>query len=366
MTHPTDNQSQASQVKVMTWNLYFGASTDLLRTAETPDIPGIVADILQMVKATDFPARAQIVAKEIARTAPDLIGLQEVALWRVCSPGRFMQSARRHLMSKNKLLRCFGLLAWLLHGTQRNANEVLYDFLEILLSELTRLGLNYAPVAVRTGADIEAPAATGVDLRYTDRNVILARTDLPPGQFRVLNGRAGDFSQSFSKGVLAGVGVNIARGWVAVDVQVGTRLFHFFNTHLDPDCPKVQLSQARNLLRITADGELPLVVVGDFNHDANLAGSYFFKELAAGGLVDIWPQAGVGNGHTALHDDNLLNAESCLDARIDLIMTRGDVKAVSAELTGAHPAYRTPEGLSTAGRLWPSDHAGVVAALEII
>jgi hypothetical protein len=45
--------------------------------------------------------------------------------------------------------------------------------------------------------------------------------------------------------------------------------------------------------------------------------------------------------------------------RIDIVFHRGGVTAESVEIVGADPTKRTAMGL------WPSDHAGVVANLQV-
>ena len=78
------------------------------------------------------------------------------------------------------------------------------------------------------------------------------------------------------------------------------------------------------------------------------------------GFVDAWAEEGSGPGFTCCQDDDLLNAESHLSDRRDFVLfTNGSFQATDAELVGANPADRTPS------RLWPSDHAGVVAKLRL-
>jgi len=48
-----------------------------------------------------------------------------------------------------------------------------------------------------------------------------------------------------------------------------------------------------------------------------------------------------------------------LTERDDLVLTRGPFSDGKASIVGNHPADRLPSGL------WPSDHAGVVAILEL-
>jgi hypothetical protein len=51
---------------------------------------------------------------------------------------------------------------------------------------------------------------------------------------------------------------------------------------------------------------------------------------------------------------------SILNDRRDFVLFRGSFQVLRADLVGADPANRTTSGL------WPSDHAGVLAKLELI
>src|SRR5581483_7765632 len=85
------------------------------------------------VEATDFPGRAQALAREIDLVRPDAIGLQEAALG---GP----------------------------------ATHVAYDFVSLLVEALAARGLHYAPVAVSSNYDAEVPTSLGEDVRLTDRD----------------------------------------------------------------------------------------------------------------------------------------------------------------------------------------------------
>ena len=80
--HPGDN-GRGKQVDVMTRNLYLGADLAPAIAATTPDeLSAANGQILREVIANDFPTRAKGLAQEILTEKPDLVGLQEVALWR--------------------------------------------------------------------------------------------------------------------------------------------------------------------------------------------------------------------------------------------------------------------------------------------
>src|SRR5947209_6989095 len=76
-------EARPATVKVMTRNLYLGA--DLGPGMNAQDLQGLVdgaGQILNQVDQNDFRERAKGLAKEILGAKPDLVGLQEAALWR--------------------------------------------------------------------------------------------------------------------------------------------------------------------------------------------------------------------------------------------------------------------------------------------
>src|SRR5262245_64317447 len=80
---PAAQAAPAPRVTVMTRNLFLGA--DLIPLATTaPGAPfqQAAGQLFDEVKATDPDARMKLIAREIADAGPDLVGLQEVSLWR--------------------------------------------------------------------------------------------------------------------------------------------------------------------------------------------------------------------------------------------------------------------------------------------
>ncbi|KJY36300.1 endonuclease, partial [Streptomyces sp. NRRL S-444] len=120
-------------LRVMTRNLYLGADLAPVLAATTPQ--GLVAAVTAVwanVQATNFPERAEALADEIAASDPHLVGLQEAVLWRSQTP-----------------------------AGPGSATHVEYDFLQILLDELSARGKHYKAVAsVTVGSDFEAPRST--------------------------------------------------------------------------------------------------------------------------------------------------------------------------------------------------------------
>jgi len=332
---------------VMTRNLYVGADFSpivlALYQGNVAQVPGLVSAAYSQIVASDFPARAKAIAAEIATYHADLVGLQEVSLIRTQFPG------------------------FLLTGQFTPAVDVAYDYLDILLSELNQLGLRYTAVATATNLDVELPSQTGMDVRLTDRDVILVRGDLPPGHLRLSNVQSGNFSVNLQI-PLNGSVLTVSRGWCAVDVFTRGRTLRFITAHLDDGPALVRAAQAAELLSGPAAVPLPVILAGDFNTDANGTDDAY-SILTAAGLNDAWDVAFPGQtGNTCCQAADLLNPQSLLQTRIDLILYRGSNLALEGvELLGENPSDRILSllfpGLATL--LWPSDHAGIAATLEI-
>jgi hypothetical protein len=344
-------QSQANQRReftVMTRNLYVGADLTPLILNPTPQT---VEATFAKVEQTNFPARAEAIADVIGKTLPTIIGLQEVALYRSQTPGDF-----------------------LLGQFVPNAEHVEYDFLQILLNALAARGLAYEAVAVLPIFDAELPGI-GRDIRLTEHEVILARSDLSPDKLLILAVGQGYFTNRVEL-MFPFVGkVPIARGWVGLDLLVCGKPLRFLSTHLEPaeSDAEVQLLQAGELLAGPADTDVPLVIVGDFNSSADphpLHGTPTYDLLTGAGCVDAWRVARPGEtGYTVRQAELLDNEESLADARIDLILLRDgmetgrvqrpDLDVLAAEVVGDQPA-----AITDAVR-WASDHFGVVAGLRL-
>ena len=80
---PAAASAKAQDLKVMTRNVYLGA--DLIPLAAAPDQAAFetaAAQRFQTVLNNDFPTRAKALAAEIRKAKPDIIGVQEAAIWR--------------------------------------------------------------------------------------------------------------------------------------------------------------------------------------------------------------------------------------------------------------------------------------------
>ncbi len=344
-------------VGVMTRNLYLGA--DLAPAIGAKSLDEFVAatgKIMRDVGLNEFPTRARGLAQEILAEKPDLVGLQEVALWRTGPPS----------------------LSPVQTGVP-TATAVRYDYLQELLDQLNRGPDRYEVVVVQNEFDLEAPgdengvagdgpnpAIANAELngRLTMRDVILARRG---AGVQTANPRSGNFQTLLPVDIL-GQKVPIRRGWTATDAKVrGSHWFRFVNTHLeafDPAAmvPSIRALQAAELVAPggPATGPLPVVLVGDLNSDDDTVApgdQQAYRVLLDAGLVERSTAVPL----SCCLDSSLLavgagGEVSDFDHQVDHVMT-DDPAGIGLERS-------TVTGLLPVNGFWDSDHAGVFSALR--
>jgi endonuclease/exonuclease/phosphatase family metal-dependent hydrolase len=342
----------------MTRNLYLGA--DLAPAIGAPSLEAFVAatgQILREVTANDFPTRAKGLAQEILQKRPDLVGLQEVALWRTGEPS----------------------LAPVLSGVP-TATTVRYDYLQLLLDQLNKGPDRYEVVVTQDEFDLEAPgdenevaddgpAAQGIpnaeiNGRLTMRDVILARIG---SGVQTSNPQSGNFKTLLAVPIL-GQPLTIKRGWTATDARVrGSDWFRFVNTHLEAFDPAALVPSIRSLQAaelVAADGpatsDLPVVLLGDLNSDDDTVepgDQQAYRTLLEAGLVE----RSTNNPLSCCLKSSLLAADAGgsvadFDHQVDHVMTRdpSEVTLQSSAVTGLLPV----------NGFWNSDHAGLFSSLR--
>ena len=318
-------RSAARPLRVLTQNLYLGADLGPAMTAATPTaFVAAVAEIHAGVLATDFPRRARAVAEILATERPALVGLQEVALWSV---GR---------------------------AEQRPAHR--QDFLAVLLAALADRGLHYRVAALSRNA-LVGPVPLDADrlVRLRDRDVVLVDADEPGLVVRA--GHGGRYVHQETLRPALGSPVRLDRGWAGVDATYDGRQVRFLTTHLELGLfEATQVAQVRELLTGPAAVAGAVVLTGDFNA---VPGSAAYDDLVSA-CSDAWCVNGDDPGPTCGRDGALADPRSRLDTRLDLVLTLGAARASAAHLVGATP-LRGPGP----GPVWASDHAGVVATVEL-
>ncbi|HEY3351393.1 MAG TPA: endonuclease/exonuclease/phosphatase family protein [Thermoanaerobaculia bacterium] len=329
-------------ITIMTQNMDDGTDLTFIIGALAFDaLPiGTAVDLTyEELQYSAFALRAAAMAAEIATKHPEMVALQEAALWRI-------------------------------GPTPETATTVLFDQLELLVSALRSAGAPYDVVAVNHLSDLALQGdLIGGALRFTDRNAMLIRSDLRPPQFHLSNVHARTF-----KTALPFAGMQIPAGWISADVHVGNKQFRLVTTHLEtaiqgvPEATLVQTAQAQELIYSLRNLTIPVVICGDFNSDA-LHGGFIDSTptvdlIEAAGYAEVWP---------ATHDaaDKGLTWPYYLEdqypppyfvtsapfERIDLFFSKG-MQIVSSELafTPMPPIADIPT--------FASDHSGVVAVFR--
>jgi endonuclease/exonuclease/phosphatase family metal-dependent hydrolase len=354
--------SKGTNVKVMTRNLYLGA--DLAPAIQSTSTAGFISangGILRQVDATNFPVRAKGLAKEIIEAEPDLVGLQEVALWRTAPP------------SLGPVL-----------NNKPEATTVKYDFLALLLAQLNKGETRYRAVVVQPEFDFEAPADANevpgdgpggagvlanaeVNGRLTMRDVILARVG---AGVKTTRPESDTFANLLVVKVAGSTEVTVNRGWTRVDATVrGSRPIRFVNTHLEAFddrnvVPSVRAKQAGELVATggPATGKLPVILVGDLNSDVKTetapGDGQAFQALTEAGFRERSTYKPLSCCISGSVFDLRGGSAAEFDHKVDHILTNTPkkVKLISSTVTGRRKA----------NGYWDSDHAGVFSSLNVL
>lgn len=354
-------KGRGTPVNVMTRNLYLGADlTPAIESKSTSEFIEANGAIYRQLEATNFPVRAKGLAKEILENKPDLVGLQEVALWRTAPPS----------------------LGPVFSG-KPEATTVKYDFLALLLAQLNKKRALYKPVVVQDEFDFEAPAdangqpgdgpgGTGIlanaetNARLTMRDVILKR--LHAG-VKTTNPKSGHFEHLLVVKVAGSKEIAVTRGWTSVDAQVrGSHKFHFVDTHLEAfdneaEFPSVRAQQASELVAPGGPGtsRLPVILVGDLNSDVKTE-----VKPGDGQAYRVMTQAGFRERATSKPNGCCIDSSYDLrtgstaefNHKVDHIMTNApkQVKLLTSKVTGRQKQHG----------YWDSDHAGLFSTLDLL
>jgi endonuclease/exonuclease/phosphatase family metal-dependent hydrolase len=322
---PASADSDKRVVKVMTQNM--DAGSDLLFFFVTDPITATQLTYQELL-ATDFSGRAELLADQIVIHQPYLISLQEVTLWQTISatgePG------------------------------------VLADQLDLIMDALAVRHQQYKVVAGQNLTDIIAPLGDGSYLRFLDRNVILARTDLKKSELKLSNVQSGIYEATISP--VPGF-PEVMNGWLSVDAKIRGKSLRFFATHLESPISQndpTQVLQGMELIEIMQQSTIPVILAGDLNSDASGLGigpdqTPTAAMIVEAGYEDTWQTLHPGEpGFTwplYLEDVLAIFPVDLFLERIDLIFAQ-DMEILDVAIVGNNSPF-------------PSDHAGVVATLEI-
>jgi endonuclease/exonuclease/phosphatase family metal-dependent hydrolase len=332
---PGVSQAKVRELKVMTQNLYLGSSLDAATDATDPtEFLLAVATIYGTVQFTNFPARAEAIAAEVAANNPDIIGLQEVSNWISAGPPGAPPSL---------------------------------DFLAILQEALENRGLSYSVAAVSNNANIGPIPLVGPDpctpdfppvcfLTFKDRDVILVNNDSL--NLEISNPQGGRYATQ--QVLVTPLGqLSFDRGWCSIDGKLDGKKFHFVNTHLETETyPAVQEAQGQEFLAGPAKAGGAVIATGDFNSAADGSTTRTYARLTKSYFDDAWDLNPGDPGFSCCQNSTLTNLTSQLNSRLDLVLTHAASRALDANLIGDSRFEATPP-------FWASDHAGVIATLRI-
>jgi hypothetical protein len=374
-------KKKGHQLTVMTRNLYLGA--DLSPALQATDVNGAVDaafQIEQQVHRTQYPTvRAALLANEIKKRKPDIVGLQEAALWRT---GPYD----------------LGAVTTGPKATQVDPQGG--DFLSDLLTQLNKGGkkgkkaaasakkkappLRYRIAVVKTEFDFELPVNKGTgglsvcpdqchNERLTMRDAILVRKGV-----KTSNASSGTFNALLRVKVGGVLNVDVTRGWAAVDAKVKGKKVHVVDSHFEAfdsgasntgsdgkTYPKGGIREAQAKQLIAPGGpstsKHPTLLIGDFNSDSPVHGDQvdpgdalaYRALLAAGWSERAFTPPPFG---CCIQDPNLSNPSATgVTHRVDHIMS--NTKKLKFKKGGLTSTF--------ANGLWSSDHFGVWSQLQV-
>ncbi len=334
------DNDRAFQVAILTQNMDAGTDQSYVIAAKLGLIPSLsVADAVDLtaseLQASHIPERAQALAAKIAQQKPDLVALQEATRWEidVAAPAQA---------------------------------SIVYDQLDLLLAALAQAGAPYQLAALNNVNDVALPGSHVAAVRFTDRNALLIRADSRPPELHLSDVHTHLFDAVFNF-----EGLPISAGWISAEVHTRNRHFRLVTTHLTsaipgvPAATAVQVAQAQELLAALRHVEVPVVICGDFNSDAN--GGHFLDATPTAGVIraagyqEVWPLT-----HSAdpgltwpYYEQDLFPAPPFYGPaapleRIDLFFEKG-LQVNGSELMLAPTNFLPP---------YASDHAGVIATLR--
>jgi endonuclease/exonuclease/phosphatase family metal-dependent hydrolase len=347
------NKPKTEDVSVMARNIYLGSDlTGALEAQSFDELTDANAEILAEVVRTDFPSRVKLLAKEIKKEKPDLIGLQEVAHWRLDTTEPDGDSGPPDVPT----------------GTP--AEENLYDFLALLRDELKGKGAKYRVAHVQEELDIELPIEDRpgdphedpsdpngqFDGRLTMQDVILARKG---NGVQFSKAKGAHYDNLFEFQAAGALTIDVERGWQSIQANVRGVKFRFVNTHLEAFEAETRRLQAQELVDGPAKSRKDVVLVGDFN-----TGDRQRHDIAA--AEDRRPWAVIEDGGFLERQTKAFSCcySSALDSTAGEFDHTVDHITVNNRKIGLGRSTITGDERRTAGDLWPSDHGGVFSVLE--
>lgn len=378
------------RLTVMSRNLYLGADVGVA-LEKIPNFPAAAQFMWDQMKQTNFTARAAKLARETVLDRPELIGVQEATIW-YCKKDLFGDQVA-----------VFNFLDEFIAATKQTG--VGYSLASANGVEAFNPGYSIAAVPYLTKVNDESLfnslfGQKSASCGFTIGDALLVRDDVKDQIIQVGNT---EYKQSYS---IVPTIMTIYRGYTWADFKVQDSVVRVITTHLESlwDENKVPNSalQAQQLVADLKDAKMPLIVMGDFNADSRdprpldapnpgeqpvvsdtcptpggakcnayitmiEAGYENASPDAQNPRYFTWGAAALLNGpdkKRAKFAKEFGNQYGFTD-RLDYIFTKNAYATVSAKIIGN--VWPDGSGVWSCGSeiCFPSDHAGVVATIEL-
>jgi endonuclease/exonuclease/phosphatase family metal-dependent hydrolase len=376
-------KGKGTKLTVMSRNLYLGADlTPALQANSVQQVIDAGGEIVNQLHATKFPSiRAASIAAEIKKRKPDIVGLQEAALWRTAPTNFDVVSSGPSATQVDPLGGDFvaDLLGALNSGGKKASAA----------KKGKKKGVRYRLAVVKPEFDFELPVNDdpnggglfGADHneRLTMRDAILVRKGVGIKFSRATTG-------TFNTLLRVNIGnppvatVDVTRGWAAINVKARGRNLHVVDAHLEAFDSSgnnttnqgttlgrgdIRAAQATQLVSPQPNGavragKIPTILIGDMNSDDDTVqpngDRNAYMALLAGGFTE----RSTSNPLSCCLNDPFLvggpNSINDFDHQVDHVLAnRSKVKFVKGFVDGRAPV----------NGLFPSDHAALTSVLKI-
>jgi len=378
------------RITVMSRNIYLGADVGVALEL-IPNFPKAAQFMWDQVKKTDFATRAPKLARESAQDRPEIIGVQEATIW----------YCKKDLLSDK--VEVFNFLDQFISATK--ASGVGYSLATANGVEAFNPGYSIAAIPYVTKVrdpEVFNPifGQDTASCGFTIGDALLVRDDVKDRIIQVGNT---EYDATYS---IVPTLMTIYRGYTWADFKVQDSVVRLITTHLESiwDENKVPNSalQAQQLVADLKDAKMPIVIMGDFNadyRDPRPQGEPNPGEQPVTSETCPTPGGAKCNAYSTMIEAGFENAspdaknpryftwgasallngpdkKRALDAkkfgnqygftdRLDYIFTKNVYATVSSKIIGN--VWPDGSGVWDCGKnkCFPSDHAGVVATIEL-
>ena len=378
------------RITVMSRNLYLGADVGVALEL-IPNFPKAAQFMWDQVKKTNFTARAPKLAREAAQDRPEIIGVQEATIW----------YCKKELFSDK--VEVFNFLDQFIAATK--STGVGYSL--VTANGVEAFNPGYSIAAIPYVTKVRDPETFnpifGQDTAscgFTIGDALLVRDDVKDRIIQVGNT---EYDATYS---IVPTIMTIYRGYTWADCKVQDSVVRLITTHLESiwDENKIPNSalQAQQLVADLKDAKMPVVIMGDFNadyRDPRPQGEPNPGEQPVASEMCPTPGGAKCNAYSTMIEAGFENASpdaqnpryftwgasALLNGpdkkrisaakkfgnqygftdRLDYIFTKNAYATVSSKIIGN--VWPDGTGVWDCGKekCFPSDHAGVVATIEL-